>query len=83
MKDRTVLVQDEELRFAENLKALRKTHKPYLSQGRLAERLGVCRTTYINYEMGRRQAPAFFVAKAAKFFRVSADKMLNEKLWKE
>lgn len=83
MKNRTVLVQDDELLFAENLKRLRKNHKPYLSQERIAERLGVCRTTYINYEMGKRQAPAFFVAKAARFFRVSADKMLNEKLWKE
>lgn len=83
MKNRTVLVQDDELLFAENLKRLRKNHKPYLSQERIAERLGVCRTTYINYEMGKRQAPAFFVAKVARFFRVSADKMLNEKLWKE
>lgn len=83
MKNRTVWAQDEEYIFAKNLKVLRKNHKPYLSQERIAEKLGVCRTTYINYEMGKRQAPAFFVMKAANFFRISADRILSERLWKE
>ena len=83
MKTRTVMAQDDEYIFAENLKLLRKNRKPYLSQGRIAERLGVCRTTYINYELGKRQAPAFFVARAASFFGISADKILCEKLRKE
>ena len=83
MNNRTVWAQDDEYIFANNLRVLRKNYKPYLSQERIAERLGVCRTTYINYEMGRRQAPAFFVANAAKFFHISIDRMLKEKLWKE
>lgn len=83
MKTRTVMAQDEEYIFAQNLKLLRKNRKPYLSQERIAERLGVCRTTYINYESGKRQAPAFFVAKTANFFGISADKILCEKMWKE
>ena len=83
MKTRTVTVQDDEYIFAKNLKLLRKNRKPYLSQGRLAERLGVCRTTYIDYELGKRQAPAFFVVRASRFFGVSADEMLDKKLWKE
>ena len=83
MKKRYVLVNDDEYLFAKNLRALRQKQKPYLSQNRLSKRLGVCRTTYIGYEMGVRQAPAFFVAAAADYFCVPADKMLREKLWKE
>lgn len=83
MKSRIVLACDDELLFAKNLRLLRQTQKPYLSQRRIAQRLGVCRTTYISYEMGRRQPPAFFVANTAKYFGVSADKLLTEKLWKE
>lgn len=83
MKNRIVLACDDELLFAKNLRLLRQAQKPYLSQRRIAQRLGVCRTTYISYEMGRRQPPAFFVANTAKYFGVSADKLLTEKLWKE
>lgn len=82
MKTRVISVCDEYV-FAKNLQALRKHKKPYLSQARLAQRLGVCRTTYINYEKGSRQAPAFFVANAAAYFGISADRLLREKLWKE
>lgn len=83
MKKRTVLTQSDEYIFAKNLKMLRVTHKPYLSQTTLAQRLGVCRTTYNNYERGVRQAPAFFVADAAEYFSVTVDRMMYEKLWKE
>ncbi len=83
MKNRVVLACDDELLFAKNLRLLRQTQKPYLSQKRIAQRLGVCRTTYISYEMGRRQPPAFFVANTARYFNISADRLLKEKLWKE
>lgn len=83
MKTRVVSAYDEEYLFAKNLRMLRQKQKPYLSQNRLAQRLGVCRTTYISYEKGSRQAPAFFIAKAAGYFGITADKMLREQLWKE
>lgn len=83
VNDRTVVAADDDLMFAKNLQMLRKSRKPYLSQKRLAERLGVCRRTYANYEKGERQAPAFFVARAARFFRIPAEKLLCEQLWKE
>ena len=83
MKTRVVSVCDEELLFAKNLQVLRKTHKPYLSQRRLCRRLGVSRSAYTSYELGTRQAPAFFVANVAKYFGISADRLLREQLWKE
>jgi len=83
MKTRVVQAYDEEYIFARNLKMLRQKQKPFLSQRRLAERLGVCRSTYASYEAGTRQAPAFFIVNAAGYFGVSADKMLREKMWKE
>ena len=50
MKTRVVSAYDEEYLFAKNLQMLRQKQKPYLSQTRLAQWLGVCRTTYISYE---------------------------------
>ena len=82
MKTRKIPVDSEYL-FAENLRFLRQKQKPYLSQTRLAEELGVCRTTYSGYERGVRQAPAFFIANVAGYFEVPADKLLRETLWKE
>ena len=83
MKNRAVTANDEEYFFANNLKMLREKQRPYLSQGRIAKRLGVCRTTYISYESGRRQPPAYFIANAARYFGVSADRLLRENLWKK
>ncbi|MBR6638518.1 MAG: helix-turn-helix transcriptional regulator [Lachnospiraceae bacterium] len=83
MKTRVVSACDEELLFARNLRALRKKQTPYLSQRRLCQKLGVSRSAYVTYELGTRQAPAFFVANVAKYFGISADKLLREQLWKE
>ncbi|MCR4693627.1 MAG: helix-turn-helix domain-containing protein [Firmicutes bacterium] len=83
MKTRIVSAYDDEYLFAKNLKLLRQIQKPYLSQTRLAKILGVCRTTYRNYENGVRQAPAFFVDSAASYFGITTDRMLREKIWKE
>ena len=83
MKTRVVSACDDELLFAKNLRTLRERQRPYLSQSRIAKRLGVCRTTYAGYELGKRQPPGFFIANVAKYFGVSTDKILREKLWKE
>ena len=83
MKTRVVSACDDELLFAKNLRTLRKKQRPYLSQSRIAKRLGVCRTTYVGYELGKRQPPAFFIANVARYFGVSTDKMLREQMWKE
>ena len=83
MKTRVVSACDEELLFAKNLRTLRERQRPYLSQSRIARSLGVCRTTYVGYELGKRQPPAFFIANVAKYFGISTDKILGERLWKE
>ena len=83
MKTRVVSACDEEIMFAKNLRTLRERQIPHLSQSRIAKRLGVCRTTYIGYELGRRQPPAFFISNVAKYFGISTDKILREQLWKE
>ena len=83
MKNRTVSAQDSEYLFAKNLELLRKLQKPYLSQERIAKKLGVCRTTYINYEKGIRQPPAFFIIRVSELYGISSDRLLMKKLWKE
>ena len=83
MKTRVVSACDDELLFAKNLRTLRKKQTPYLSQRRLCKRLGVSRSAYTTYELGTRQAPAFFIANVSRYFGVSADKLLTEQLWKE
>lgn len=83
METRVVSACDDELLFAKNLRTLRERQRPYLSQSRIAKRLGVCRTTYVGYELGKRQPPAFFIANVARYFGVSTDKMLREQMWKE
>lgn len=83
MKNRIVSVCDEDRLFAKNLQMLRRKQTPYLSQRRLCRRLGVSRSAYAAYELGTRQAPAFFVANVSDYFGVSADKLLREQLWKE
>ena len=44
-----------------------------LSQRQLAEILGMHKTTYTNYETGKREPPFFFVIILAKYFNVSLD----------
>ena len=46
MKNRTVVGENDILIFAENLRLLRKTHKPYLSQKRIAELVEIFRSKY-------------------------------------
>ena len=74
MKNRTVSAQDSEYLFAKNLELLRKLQKPYLSQERIAKKLGVCRTTYINYEKGIYAGGICWVSDAVNYFGSTIDK---------
>ncbi len=65
--------------FSCNLKRLRLSLYPRMSQARLARELGVTRNTYAGYESGKRIPPAWFIHCAAKYFNVSADELIGQK----
>ena len=44
-----------------------------LTQAKLAEKLGMHKTTYTNYEQGKREPPFAFIIKLADFYGVSCD----------
>ncbi len=44
-----------------------------LSQRQLAEELGVYKTTYANYECGKREIPFAFAIRLAEYYGVSLD----------
>lgn len=58
--------------FAERLKELRKS-KPHLTQQRMADVLGVAKTTYASYEQGKRTPDTDLQNKIADYFGVSLD----------
>ena len=64
----------------ENLKRLRRLHNPPITQGRMAEKLGYNRSTYVNYENGRRRPSAEFLLDAAKYFGISVENLCDREL---
>ncbi len=44
-----------------------------LTQDELVKRLGMHKTTYTNYEQGKREPPFELIIKLAKFYNVSID----------
>lgn len=63
--------------FARNLRQMRMA-TPALSQRKLAEVLGVSRSCYARYELGERMPPAWFAAKAARYFHISMEQLFSE-----
>ncbi|MCM3754617.1 MULTISPECIES: helix-turn-helix domain-containing protein [Bacillus subtilis group] len=61
--------------FNKKLIALRKSKK--LTQEEMAEKIGVHRGTYANYERGHRQPDYETLVKIADFFEVSTDYLLR------
>lgn len=57
--------------IAKRLKELRIRNG--LSQQQLADVLGLCRSAYSNYEIGRRKPEFAIIKKLAAFYRVSLD----------
>ena len=72
-----------ELYFSRNLKCLRLSLFPRMSQTRLAGKLGVTRNTYAGYESGKRLPPAWFVCCTAEYFGVPVDELVGRELTKE
>ncbi len=44
-----------------------------LTQEQLVKKLGMHKTTYTNYEQGKREPPFDFIIKIARFYNVSID----------
>lgn len=80
MKGIFIHIAGGECYFSVNLRKLRLLRQPRLSQERLAERLGVCRSTYAKYEQGRRMPPAWFVFSTANYFGVAAEDLFCEQI---
>ena len=57
--------------FYPRLRDLREDHE--LTQDQLVKILGMHKTTYTNYEQGKREIPFELVIKLAKFYNVSLD----------
>ncbi len=55
----------------QRLRDLREDHD--LSQQRLADQLGMYKTVYSNYELGKREIPFSLVVRLAKLYDVSID----------
>jgi transcriptional regulator with XRE-family HTH domain len=61
--------------FAEKLKALRNLH--YMTQQEVAEKIGVTRSAYSNYEQGLRTPDLEVVKKICLLYEISADFLLG------
>lgn len=57
--------------YYRRIRDLREDHD--LTQTQLVEKLGMHKTTYTNYEQGKRDLPLEFAIKLAKFYNVSLD----------
>ena len=57
--------------YYRRLKDLREDHD--LTQDKLVEMLGMHKTTYTNYEQGKREIPFALVIRLAKLYNVSID----------
>lgn len=73
----------DELYFAVNLRKLRLTKSPRLSQARLAKKLGISRNTYASYESGKRLPPAWFVYNTANYFDVAIEELIGQEMKKK
>ena len=61
------------LRYYPRLRDLREDHD--LTQTQLVEKLGMHKTTYANYEQGKREPPFELMIRLAEFYNVSLDYM--------
>ncbi len=63
------------MKLSNNLKNLRELHN--YSQMHLAKHLQISRTTYANYEQGRREPDYYTLLKIADLYQVSLDFLLG------
>ncbi len=59
------------MRYYPRLRDLREDHD--LTQAQLVEKLGMHKTTYTNYEQGKREPPFELIIQLAELYNVSID----------
>ena len=67
------------MKYSERMRNLREDND--LSQKRIADMLGVAQTTYSQYELEKRPMPIEYLIALCKFYKVSSDYMLRNKLY--
>ena len=63
------------VQFGKRCKILRQERG--LTQQQVADALGISRSAYAYYEIGRQRALAFCIMELAQYFQVSADSLLD------
>lgn len=76
------IVDEEQLKqnLARNLKHLRISRKPYLSQQMLAKKLEVTQKSISRYETGKCLPPPYLIVALAECFGTTTDALLGDKL---
>lgn len=72
--------KDEEklkVNLAENIRFLRLTHNPRITQAKLAKKLGITQKSISNYEQARCLPPTYVLAAIADLFHLSLDDLLS------
>lgn len=74
-----ILMDEETLKMnlAKNIRFLRLTHNPRITQAELAKKLGITQKSISNYEHARCLPPTYVLAAMADLFRLSLDALLN------
>ena len=75
-------VNEEQLKqnLARNLKHLRISRKPYLSQQMLAKKLEVTQKSISRYETGKCLPPPYLIVAMAECFGTTTDALLGDRL---
>lgn len=75
-------LNEEQLRnnLARNIRYLRLSRKPPISQGTLAKRIGIAKCSISRYESAYSLPPTYVLLALAKYFGFTTDELLSEKL---
>ncbi len=69
--------------FSQNLRFLRKRLPNPINQGKFAEEMGIHKSTYNHYELGKTEPKYEELVRLAKYFEVSIDDILTKVLTEE
>lgn len=74
-----ISINEEKLKenLAKNIRFLRFTHNPRITQAELAKKLGITQKSVSNYEQARCLPPTYVLAAIADLFHLSLDELLG------